>query len=248
MTGAGGAGRPGDAFPTTCWSRVIAARNPDAPQAREALAELCSVYWYPIYATIRRRGNGPEEALDLTQEYFTQLLEKRTLAVADRRKGRFRSFLQTDCNYFLSHVRERNRALKRGGRVAIFSIDMRDAEGRYLSEPADAVTPEMVFDRCWSMSLLDDVLKRLEREYAESGRSRQFASLQGVLAGSSSDVPYAELADALGTSIGAVQQGVQRLRKRYRVILREQIAATLDEPTEEAVDAEIGHLFRALGR
>jgi RNA polymerase sigma-70 factor (ECF subfamily) len=233
-------------FPTTCWSRIIAAGDPSAPQAREALADLCATYWYPIYAYIRHQGNPPVEALDLTQDYFAQLLEKGTLAAADHRKGRFRSFLRTDCGFFLSHRRESNRALKRGGGAAPLSIDARDAEGRYLREPADQVTPELLFDRSWALSLLDGVLERLELEYAESGRSAQFEHLQVVLSEGPRSVPYATLAEQLGTTVGAVQQGVQRLRKRYRTILREHIAATLDDPSDAAVDAEIGELFSTL--
>jgi RNA polymerase sigma-70 factor (ECF subfamily) len=233
-------------FPTTCWSRVVAAGDPASPQAREALAELCATYWYPLYAVVRRRGYAPEEALDVTQDYFAHLVEKGTLAAADRRKGRFRAFLRTDCDFFLSHQRERDRALKRGGGAVPLSINLRDAEGRYLREPADDITPERLFEQAWSMALLESVFGRLEREYADSGRSEQFERLQVVLSEGSRAVPYATLAEHLGTTVGAVQQAVQRLRKRYRAILREQIAATLDDPSEEEIDDEIGVLFRTL--
>jgi RNA polymerase sigma-70 factor (ECF subfamily) len=232
-------------FPTTHWSRVAHAVNPAAPEARAALAELCGAYWYPIYAYIRRRGHDPDVALDLTQDYFTRLLETDVLASADHRRGRFRAFLRTDCGFFLSHHHERRRALKRGGRAAL-PIDARDAEGRYLREPADATTPERLFDQCWALNLLDEVLKQLAREHADTGRAAQFKILQGAIGMQARQVSYEDLGARLGTSAGAVQQAVQRLRKRYKAILRERIAATLDEPDEAAINDEIRNLFTAL--
>jgi RNA polymerase sigma-70 factor (ECF subfamily) len=233
-------------FPTTHWSRVAHAVNPAAPEARAALAELCGAYWYPIYAYIRRRGHDPDVALDLTQDYFTRLLETGVLASADHRRGRFRAFLRTDCGFFLSHHHEQRRALKRGGGRAALPIDARDAEGRYLREPADATTPERLFDQCWALNLLDEVLKQLAREYADTGRAAQFEILQGAIGRQARQVSYEDLAARLGTSAGAVQQAVQRLRKRYKAILRERIAATLDHPDEAAINDEIRDLFTAL--
>lgn len=224
------------------------AGDPAAPDARAALAALCAAYWYPIYALIRRSGRGPDEALDLTQDYFARLLEKGVLAAADRRRGRFRAFLRTDCGFFLSHEHERAQARKRGSGRAVVSIDARDAEGRYLREPADETTPERLFDRVWALNLLAAVLDRLAREYADTGRAAQFQALQGVLGGGSHAVPYAAFAAQLSTTEGAVQQAVRRLRKRYRALLREAIAATLDEPDEAAIDDEIRGLFAALAR
>jgi RNA polymerase sigma-70 factor (ECF subfamily) len=172
-------------FPTTHWSRVAQAGDLASPDARASLVELCAAYWYPIYALIRRKGHDPDAALDLTQDYFARLLEKGTLAAADHRRGRFRAFLRTDCGFFLAHERARAQAATRGGRPAVLSIDARDAEGRYLREPADGrylrepadgATPEHLFDRAWALNLLDAVLDRLAREYAGSGRSAQFES------------------------------------------------------------------------
>ncbi len=157
-------------FPTTRWSRVAHAVNPAVPEARAALAELCGAYWYPIYAFIRRKGHDPDLALDLTQDYFARLLETGVLASVDHREGRFRAFLRTDCDFFLSHHHEHRRALKRGGGRPVLPIDARDAEGRYLREPIDATMPERLFDQTWAFNLLDDVLKQLAREYAETGR------------------------------------------------------------------------------
>ena len=180
-------------FPTTHWSRVAHAVGPAAPEARAALAELCGAYWYPIYAFVRRRGHDPDLALDLTQDYFTRLLERGVLASADHRLGRFRAFLRTDCGFFLSHHHEQRRALKRGGGQTALPIDARDAEGRYLREPADAATPERLFDRTWALSLLDDVLKQLAHEYADMGRAAQFEILQGAISKQVGQVSYAEL-------------------------------------------------------
>jgi DNA-directed RNA polymerase specialized sigma24 family protein len=233
-------------FPTTRWSRVAHAVNPAAAEARAALAELCAAYWYPIYAFIRREGHEPDLALDLTQDYFTRLLETGVLASADRRLGRFRAFLRTDCGYFLSHYHERRQAIKRGGGQKTLAIDTCDAEGRYLREPTDAVTPDRLFDRTWAVSLLDDVLKQLAREYADTGRDTQFKVLEGAIGKDARQVSYEDLAAKLGTSAGAVQQAVQRLRKRYKAILRERIAATLDAPDEAAINREIRELFNDL--
>jgi len=236
-------------FPTTHWSCVARAGDPASPDARAALAELCAAYWYPIYALIRRSGRGPDEALDLTQDYFARLLEKGVLAAADHRQGRLRAFLRTDCGYFLSHEQERAQARKRGSGRAVVSIDARDAEGRYLREPADATTtPARLFDRTWALNLLAAVLDRLAREYADSGRAAQFEALQGAIGGGPPALRYVALAARLGTTEGAVQQAVRRLRKRYRALLREAIVATLDEPDEAAIDDEIRGLFAALAR
>jgi RNA polymerase sigma-70 factor (ECF subfamily) len=233
-------------FPTTRWSLVAHAVNPAMPEARAALAELCADYWYPIYAFIRRKGHEPDLALDLTQDYFTRLLETGVLASADRRLGRFRAFLRTDCGFFLSHNHERCQAIKRGGGKRAMAIDARDAEGRYLREPADAATPDRLFDRAWAVSLLDEVLKQLAREYADTGRDTQFKVLEGAIGKQDRQLSYEDLAAKLGTSAGAVQQAVQRLRKRYKAILRERIAATLDAPDEAAINREIRDLFNDL--
>jgi RNA polymerase sigma factor (sigma-70 family) len=233
-------------FPTTRWSRVARAGGPPTPEARAALAELCGTYWYPIYALIRRKGHDPDEALDLTQDYFTRLLESDVLASADHRQGRFRAFLRTDCGFFLSHHHERRRALKRGGDHTALPINARDAEGRYLREPVDATTPERLFDQAWALNLLDEVLKQLAREHADARRAAQFEILQGAIGKQARHISYVELAARMGTSEGAVQQAVQRLRKRYKAILRERIAATLDDPDEGAINDEIRDLFTAL--
>jgi RNA polymerase sigma factor (sigma-70 family) len=236
---------PPGGFPTTRWSRVAAAAD---PAGREALAGLCAAYWFPVYAFIRRRGHGPEDALDLTQDYFARLLEKGTVAAADPARGQFRSFLLADCSFFLADRRDRDHALKRGGGRAVFPINARDAEGRFLIEPADDQAPERRFERDWALTLLARALDRLAAEYAATGRASLFERLQGVITGGASAVSYADVAAALGLTGSAVQQAASRLRKRYREALRDEIAATLDDPSDAAVEAEIRDLFEALGR
>jgi DNA-directed RNA polymerase specialized sigma24 family protein len=235
-------------FPTTHWSRVIAAGGRASADDRDALAELCRAYWYPLYAFIRRKGFQPEDAQDLTQAYFARLLQSGALAAAEREKGRFRSFLHTDCGYFLSDQRDRERALKRGGGHTLVSIDIRDAEGRYLVEPADALTPDRLFDRVWAITLIDGALDSLARECTHSGRATLFERLKSVLTGGPGDTPYATIAAELGMTEVAVQSAAHRLRRRYRDLIRERIAATLKDPSSADVEEEIQALFAALGR
>lgn len=231
-------------FPTTHWSRVVAAVDRADPAKREALAALCGEYWYPLYALIRRRGHDPERALDLTQEYFARLLEKDVIAAADPLKGRFRAFLRTDCGHFLADQGDRDRSIKRGGGRAPLSIDAHDAESRYRVEPADDLTPERLFDRAWAVSVLDSVFARLEREYADTGRAALFARLKGVMTGE--EARHAAIAAELGTTEVAIEAASRRLRKRFREALREAISATLDGPG--ALEEEVRALFAALAR
>jgi RNA polymerase sigma-70 factor (ECF subfamily) len=232
-------------FPTTHWSRVVAAGDWAAPEARDALADLCRAYWYPLYAFIRRQGHSPDAALDLTQEYFARLLERRNVAAADPTRGRFRSFLLADCTHFLAHARDGQRALKRGGGVAPLSIDAGDAEGRYHSEPVHDSTPERLFERDWALALLSDVLAQLRREYEDSDRGSTFDVLRVVLTDDPRAVPQAELAQQLEISTGAVQVAIHRLRRRYRDLLRAAIAETVADEVE--IEDEIRDLFAALG-
>ncbi len=236
-------GQP-SAFPSTRWSRVVAAADLATPDARAALEELCASYWYPIYAFVRRKGNDAEKSLDLTQSYFARLLEKGVLAAADPRKGRFRGFLRADCEHFLIDQHRREKALQRGGGVGFIAIDAQVAEGRYHFEPTDAMTPDRLFDRAWATTLLGRVLDLLAVEYSDSGRADLFAHLKVVLTEGKGAVPAATLAERLGMTEGAVHIAVHRLKKRYRVILKEQIAATLDDPAQ--IDDEIRDLFEAI--
>jgi RNA polymerase sigma-70 factor (ECF subfamily) len=231
-----------ESFQTTCWSLVLGAGNRAGSEARDALATLCGAYYYPIYAFIRRKGHDPDDAQELTQDYFARLLEKGVIAAADRRKGRFRAFLRPDCQHFLIDRYRRSRA--RDGGTAPRSIETRDAEGRYQIEPVDGMTPDRLYDRAWAMTLLDRVLGLLADEYAAKGRSGVFDRLKIILTHGKGAVPVATLATQLGTTEGAVQVAVHRLKKRYREILQAQVAATLDDPSE--MDDEIRSLFDAV--
>jgi RNA polymerase sigma-70 factor (ECF subfamily) len=232
------------AFVTTHWSVVLTAAGKDTTRAHEALSCLCETYWYPLYAYVRRRGHSPEDAQDLTQEFFARLLEKHWLARADREKGKFRSFLLMAMKRFLANEWEKARALKRGGYMRLVPFQFDTAETRYSREPADASTPEQVFEKQWALTLLQSVLQRLRASYAQDGKGKLFETLEPCLIGSRETQPYAALATQLGMTEGAVKMAVSRLRERYRTCLKDEIAKTVATPAD--VEEELRHLFRAL--
>jgi RNA polymerase sigma factor (sigma-70 family) len=227
-------------FATTRWSLVAAAQG---PAARQALAELCELYWYPVYAFVRRCGRPAVDAGDLTQEFFTRLLETAGIAGADPAKGRFRSYLQGACRHFLANQRDRVLAKKRGGGQAVLSLDLPDAERRYAAEPADGRTPEQLFDRRWALTLLDAVLADLRFDYDAAGQADLFDRLKETLTGEGE--AYAAIAAGVGMTEGAVKVAAHRFRRRYRARLRAAIAETVSTPAE--IEAEIRDLFAALG-
>jgi RNA polymerase sigma-70 factor (ECF subfamily) len=237
---------PSGRFATTHWSIVAAARDRATPEARDALAALCSTYWYPLYAYIRRQGHTADQAQDLTQEFFARLLEKDFLGAVDPAKGKFRSFLLACCKHFLANERDRARALKRGGGRDPVSMDFEAAETRFSRESAHTLPPDKLFERRWALALLDQVLTRLRQEFHQAGKDLLFERLKAFLAGTSkSSASYPRVAEELGMSEGALKVAVHRLRRRYRELLREEIARTLDDPDQ--VDAEICDLFAILG-
>lgn len=230
-------------FPTTHWSRVVRAGDPTDREGRDALERLCRDYWYPLYAFARRQGLDREEASDLVQGFLADLIERRDLTKVDPSRGRFRSFLRTACAHFLSHSREHDRAMKRGsGRIPV-SIDMQDAEGRYLNEPAHGLTAERLFERRWAMVLLGRVLTRLESEASRGGKSDLFNHLRPLLEGGDLADSYKQIGYTLQMSEGSVKVAAHRFRSRYRDLLREEVARTVADPAE--VDAEIADLLRA---
>jgi RNA polymerase sigma-70 factor (ECF subfamily) len=235
----------GGRFATTHWSLVIAARDQPAPQARDALAALCRAYWYPLYAFVRRQGHAADQAQDLTQEFFAQLLEKDFLQVVDRDKGKFRSFLLTACKHFLANQRDRALARKRGGDRVHLSIDLDVAEGCYSREPAHDLTPERLFARRWALTLLEQVVVRLQEESRRNGKALLFERLKECLVGEKGVLCYDQVAQEFGLTEGAVRVAVHRLRKRYRELLCEEIAHTVHDP--EQIEDEIRDLFTALG-
>ena len=234
------------AFATTHWSAVVAAGRSRTTSGKDSLARLCRVYWYPLYAFVRRRGHTADEAQDLTQEFFARLIEKNWVADADQSKGRFRTFLLTAMTHFLADEWDKARALKRGGGVPVLTLDAGDAQVRYAREPAETDTPERSFERGWAMTVLDEVVRRLRDEYEYAGRKQWFEALHPCLIGDRTAQPYAALASRLGVSEGTIKSAVHRLRQRYRQLLRDEIAATVD--TAEAVEEELRYLAAVLAR
>jgi RNA polymerase sigma-70 factor (ECF subfamily) len=229
-------------FPTTSWSLIASAGRASAPDAREALARLCEAYWYPLYAFVRRRGHGAEEALDLTQGFFARIIEKQDLADADRARGRFRSWLLGALKHFLANAHDRATAQKRGGGAPLVSIDGADAEERWRLEPSHDATPERIFERRWALALLERTLVALRDECARKGKGPLFEALKGSLV---ADGGPAGPAAELDLTPNALKVAAHRLRRRYRDLLRAQIAETVATP--EDVDGEIRDLFAALG-
>jgi RNA polymerase sigma factor (sigma-70 family) len=231
-------------FETTHWSLILTAGSQESPNARRALTTLCETYWYPLYAYVRRQGYRAEDAQDLTQGFFARFLEKHDVRAARRTRGRFRSFLLASMKHFLLKEMAHSRRLKRGGGHALQPLDVDDAEGRYLREPPDSDTPETIFDRDWARAVLRRVLARLRREWIDRGKSVEFDHLKVYLIGESREGGYRSVGRTLGLSEGAVKVTVHRLRRRYRYLLCEEIAATV--LTENALKHEIQYLFRAL--
>ena len=231
-------------FPTTAWTVVSRAQSAVDSDAREALAFLCAAYWLPLYSFARRLGHPSEDALDLTQGYFALLIEKDYLADVRLRGGRFRAFLLTSCRHFLSKERDRARALKRGGGRVLLSIDPQEAEGRHADEPLETLDPEALFERRWALTILERGMARLKHEFAAAGRTVEFEQPEAYLTGSEPTTPYQRAAERLGTTEGAIKKMVHRLRRRYGLLLREEIAATVSHPEE--IDAELRHLLAAV--
>ncbi len=234
----------GSSFATTQWTLVLDAGDQQSPGAHEALATLCEIYWYPLYVYLRRRGYPREEAEDLVQGFFTQVLEKGYMKAANRDRGRFRSFLLTSLKNFATNEWDRKTAKKRGGNKSVLSLDFDTAEGRYRVEPADNLTPEVIFDRRWALIQLGRAMARLDEEMAEAGNSERFDRLKGYLTGDSQGVRYAQVAENLEISESAVKVAVHRMRRRFGELLREEIARTVS--TDDHVDEEIRYLLSSI--
>jgi RNA polymerase sigma-70 factor (ECF subfamily) len=233
----------GSQFHTTHWSVVLSASRKDSAHAAEALEKLCRTYWYPLYAYIRRRGHDAHEAEDLTQEFFTRLLEKNSLAEIKPEGGKFRSYLLTLLKHFLVNEYERHQAQKRGGGQVLFSLEELEAEQRYQFEPVDQITPEILFERCWAAALLDQVMSRLRAEYVAHCKTDLFEKLRPCLTGADGLIAYAELASQLDITENALKMTVYRLRKRYGELVRAEIALVVSSPAE--IEQEIRCLIAA---
>lgn len=230
-------------FTLTHWSLVLAAGHPSHPACRQSLTALCQAYWYPLYAYARRHARDVHEAQDMTQAFFTELLEKNYLAAASPERGRFRAFLLTAFKHFMANEWDKARAQKRGGGVAPLPLDFAAVESRLSLEPADELTPDRAFDREWVLSLLDRVLGQLREEFARGGKLDQFERLKVFIIPQTSPVSHGDVAREIGMTPGAVAVAAHRLRRRYRELLRAEIAQTVATPGD--VDDEIRSLFAA---
>ena len=229
------------AFGTTHWSVVLHAGALDPDRRAQALETLCRLYWYPIYAEIRRRGHAPTSAQDLAQDFFACLLRRNSFGAADSTKGRFRSYLLGALDYFLADAWDRERAQRRGGGIVPISIDALDAESRYESEPVNTARPDHAFDRHWLVYLLDNGLKQMEAEQQAAGKSQIFSCLKPFLASETDVGDYQRVAAELGWKPSTVAVAVHRLRHRYRELIRQAVEQTVSNPEELA--EEWRHLF-----
>jgi RNA polymerase sigma-70 factor (ECF subfamily) len=223
---------------------VVEAGRRSSPKAAEALATLCGLYWFPLYAYVRRRGHSADDAQDVTQEFFVRLLDKQTFQIADPERGRFRSFLLASMKHFLANEWRRETAQKRGGEQSVISLDFDDGENRYRLEPAHDATPDKIFERQWALTLLEQTLTKLRAEFNAKGKVDLFDRLKICLGGKESAVSYRELGAKLKMSEGAVKVAIHRMRRRYRVLLREEIQQTIG--AAENVDDELRRLFDTL--
>jgi len=222
----------------------LAAGRDSSPEAKTALATLCETYWFPLYAFVRRQGYDAQDAQDLTQGFFTRLLEKKDLRDVQRERGKFRSFLLASMKHFLMNEWDRTQAQKRGGGQRMLSVDFDEAESRLRLEPSHEQTPEVIFEKQWALTLLDRVRAVLREEFVRAHKAEQFDRLHVYLTGEKSVVTYAEVAEELRISEAAVKMAVSRLRRRFHKRLRKEIAQTV--ATEDEVDDEIRALIDAL--
>jgi len=233
-------------FATTRWSLVLAAGREPTTGSRAAFSELCELYWPPVYAFARRQGYEVHEAEDLTQAFFTRLLEKHVVQAADPQRGRFRSFLLASFKNFVANERDREHAQKRGSGQVIVGLDFESAEARYSAEPVDTLTPDAVFERQWAVGVLNRVLATLRAECITAGKVELFDQVRDLLGGDRGPGGYAAIARSLGTTEGAVKVNVHRLRRRYGDLLRANIEATVSDASE--VDDEMAYLMTVVSR
>jgi RNA polymerase sigma factor (sigma-70 family) len=226
------------AFTTTHWSVVLEAQT-ESPAAQEALEKLCRIYWRPIYSFVQRQGIGPEEAKDVTQAFFADLLERGSLTAVRKEKGRFRSYLLGALKHFLADERRRAMAIKRGRGQQLIPLEELSADER--SEPADSVTAEQIYERRWASTVLERVLGRSKDEYRAAGNAALFDSLKQLLPDEPGAPSQADIAIQLGMTENAVRQAFHRFRHRYQLLLREEIANTVATPGD--VEDELRHLI-----
>lgn len=234
---------PGDVFATTHWTVVLAAGQRHTPQSDGALEELCRTYWFPLYAYVRRRGHAKADAEDLTQAFFARFLEKNYLAGLNAERGRFRAFLLASLKHFLANEWDKSQAQKRGGGATNLSLDWQTADTKFQVAATNEPSPDKAFDREWALALLAKVIERLQQECAADGKAKVFEQLKAFLMAGKGESAQSNVAKTLGMEEGAVRVAVHRLRKRYRVLLRDEISQTLTD--ESQVDEEMRALFGA---
>jgi RNA polymerase sigma factor (sigma-70 family) len=238
-------GTPGDIFVTTRWTVVLAAGRKADPQAKMALEELCRIYWFPLYAYVRRHGRSKEEAEDLTQEFFARFLTRNFLKGLSAERGRFRAFLLASLKHFLANEWDKAQCQKRGGNITHLSLDWQTADTQFKVAATAEPSPDKAFDREWALALLARVIERLHAECAADGRAKPFEQLKTFLTVDRDELSYADAARALGMDEVAARVAVHRLRKRYRQLLRDEITQTLSDPA--MVEEEMRALFGAFG-
>jgi RNA polymerase sigma factor (sigma-70 family) len=231
------------AFTTTHWSVVLEAQG-ESPAAHEALEKLCRTYWRPIYAFLRRQGVSPEEVEDITQGFFAQLLERRKFSAVRKEKGRLRSYLLGALKYFLADEHRRAMAIKRGEGQRLIPLEDLRTDERIDVEPADSMTAEMIYERRWALTVLEQVLDRLKNEYRTAGNAALFDSLKQLLPDEPGSPSQAEIAAQLGMTENALRQAFYRFRQRYQSLLREEIANTVATPGD--IEDELRHLIAVI--
>ncbi len=237
------ASAPGDVFATTHWTVVLAAGRRSTPESDHALEELCRAYWFPLYAYVRRRGHTKEDAEDLTQAFFARFLEKNYLAGLSAERGRFRAFLLASLKHFLANEWDKSQRQKRGGQALHLPLDWQTADSQFQIAAGAHPSPDQAFDREWALALLERVVTRLHAECVAADRERHFELLKPFLTSGTGEQPYAKVAVLLNLDEAAARAAVHRLRKRYRHMLRDEIAQTLADPAQ--VDEELRSLFAA---
>jgi RNA polymerase sigma factor (sigma-70 family) len=240
----GGETGAGARFAATSWTNILVAQQGGSPEAEAALEKLCRTYWYPLYAYLRRKGHDPHKAQDLTQEFLYRLIKENYLGAADRRRGKFRSFLLAALNHFVSNQRDYERAAKRGGRMTFISLDDTSTESRFLLEPASPLSPEKIYERNWFLALFDAALDRLQEEQSSGGRAEVFAQLKPFVLEDAEAGDYRAAANHLNMTSNAVAVTVHRLRERYKKLVREEVIRTVADPAE--IEDELRRFFTVL--